>query len=67
MEQVLAVKELVQDVALDEAKAKVGAEWADHLLQGRAVTVCVPNVERRSLTPPGSLAISKYVLSVVQE
>ncbi len=50
-----------------EVKEPAGAEWADHLLQGRAVTVCVPNVERRSLTPPGSLAISKYVLSVVQE
>ncbi len=50
-----------------EAGGPAGAEWADRLLQGRAVTVCVPNAERQSLTLSGSLAISKYVPSAVQE
>jgi len=57
MEQVLAVKELVQDVVLDEAKAKVGAEWADHLQQDRAEIVFARTVEQRLLMLPDSLAM----------
>ena len=40
-----------------EAKAKVEAEWADHLPQGRAEVVSVQTAEQRLLMPPDSLVM----------
>jgi hypothetical protein len=40
-----------------EAKAKVEAEWADHLPQGRAEIAYVRAAEQRSLTLPDSLVM----------
>ena len=57
MEQVLLVRDPAQDVIWDEARARVEAEWADHLQQGRAEIVSVQNVEQRLLILPDSLVM----------
>ena len=46
-------------------EAKVEAEWADHLLQGRAEVVSAQVAATRSLMLPDSLAIHKAVRNVV--
>ena len=48
-----------------EAKARVEAEWADHLPQGRAEVVSVQTAEQRLLMLPDSLAIHKAVRNAV--
>ena len=50
-----------------EAKAKVEAGWADHLLQGRAVIAYVRAAEQRPLILPDSLVMQKAVLIVVRK
>jgi len=47
-----------------EAKAKVEAEWVDHLPQGRVEVVYARAVEQRSLMLQGSLVTQKAVRSV---
>ena len=50
-----------------EAKAKVEAEWVDHLLQDRADNAFVRNVDRRFLTLPDSPVMRKAVPNVVRK
>jgi hypothetical protein len=50
-----------------EAKARVEAEWADHLQQGRAEVVFVRAVEQRSLILLDSLVMQKVVQNVVRK
>ena len=47
MEQGLAVRVPAQAVVWVEAKAKVEAEWVDHLLQDRVDNAFVRNVDKR--------------------
>jgi len=49
MVQDLAVRGPAQAGVWAEARAKVEAEWADRLQQGRAETVSVRNVEQQLL------------------
>jgi len=51
----------------DEARARVEAEWADHLQRGRVEVVFAQAAERKSLILPDSLAMQKAVPSVEQE
>ena len=67
MEQARLAKGPAQAGVWVEAKAKVKAEWADHLPQGRAEVVSVRTAVRRLLMLPDSLAMRKVVLSVEQE
>ncbi len=57
MEQVQLVKDPAQDVVWDEARARVEAEWVDHLQQDRAEIVSVQTAEQRLLMLPGSRVI----------
>jgi len=49
------------------ARARVEAEWADHLQQGRAEIVYALTVDQRSLMLPDSLVMRKAVQNVVQK
>ena len=53
-----------QDVAWDEARAKVEAEWEDRLQQGRAEIVCAQAVEQRLLILQDSRVMQRVVPSV---
>ena len=64
MVQVLAVKGPVRDVVWVEARARVEAEWEDHLQQGRAVIASVRSAEQQLLILQDSLAMQKVVRSV---
>ena len=57
MEQVLPVRGPAQDVIWDEAKARVEAEWAGRLQQGRVEIVSARNAEQRLLILPDSLVM----------
>ena len=57
MVQGLRVKGPAQAGVWVEAKARVEAEWADHLRQGRAVIVSVRTAEQRLLMLPDSLVM----------
>ena len=65
--QVLPVKGPAQGVVWVEARAKVEAEWAGHLQQGRAEVVSVQTAEQRLFMLQGSLAMQKAVLNVVRK
>jgi hypothetical protein len=65
--QVLAAKGQAQDVVWDEARARVEAEWADLILQGRVVIAFARTVEQLLLMLPGSLVMQKAALNVEQK
>jgi len=65
MGQGLQVRDPAQVGVWLEAKAKVEAEWADHLLQGRAEVVSAQVAATRSLMLPDSLAIHKAARNAV--
>jgi len=65
MVQGLQVRDPAQVGVWLEAKAKVEAEWADHLLQGRAEVVSAQVAATRSLMLPDSLAIHKAARNAV--
>jgi len=67
MVQGLPAKVPAQAGVWAEAKAKVEAEWVDHLLQGRAEVVSVRIAEQQLLILPGSLVMQKAALNVVQK
>jgi len=67
MVQGLLVKDRVQDVVWDEARARVEAEWAGHLQQGRAEIVSVQTAEQLPLMLPDSLVMQEAVLNVVRK
>ena len=62
--QVLVVKDPAQAGVWAKARARVEAEWVDHLRQGRAEIVSVRTVEQRLLMLQDSLVMQKAVLSV---
>ena len=64
-EQVLAAKDPVRDEA--RARAKVEAEWADHLPQDRAEIVFVRSVEQQRLMLSDSRVMQQAVLNVVRK
>ncbi len=61
------VKDPAQDEVWDKARGKAEAEWADHLLQGRAEIVCARIAEQQLLTLPDSHVIKEIALSVEQK
>ena len=61
------VKDPAQDVVWDEARAKVEAEWADHLQQGQAEVASVRAAEQWLLMLLDSLVMRKAVLSAEQK
>jgi hypothetical protein len=63
--QVLAAKGQAQDVVWDEARARVEAEWADLILQGRVVIAFARTVVQQPLMLLDSLAIKEAVQNVV--
>ena len=69
MVQARLVKAPAQDVVWGEAKvrARVEAEWADRLQQGRAEIVSAQAAVRQSLMLRDSLAIKKAVRNVEQK
>jgi len=67
MVQGLLVKDRVQDVVWDEARARVEAEWAGHLQQGRAEIVSVQTAEQLPFMLPDSLVMQEAVLNVVRK
>ena len=67
MVQALLARDPAQDVVWVEVKARVEAEWADHLRQDRAEVVSVRTVEQQLLMLQGSLVIQKAVQNVVQK
>jgi hypothetical protein len=67
MEQARLAKGLAQAGVWVEAKAKVKAEWADHLPQGRAEVASVRTVEQRLRMLPDSLVMRKAVRNVVRK
>ena len=50
-----------------EVRAKVEAEWADHLPQGRAEVASARTAEQQSLMLRASLVIQKVVQNVVRK
>ncbi len=50
-----------------KARARVEAEWADHLLQGRAEVVYARTAGRKLLMLQDSLVMQKAVLNVARK
>ena len=67
MVQGLPARVPAQAGAWVEVRARVEAEWADHLQQGRAEIVSVRTAEQRLLMLLDSLVMQKVVLSVVRK
>ena len=65
--QVLVAKDPAQAGVWAKARARVEAEWADHLQQGQAEVVYARTAEQRLLMLPGSLVMQKAVLNVVRK
>jgi len=64
--QALPARDPAQDAVWGEAKARVEAEWADHLQQDRAEIASVRTVEQRLLMLQGSLVMQRTARSVVR-
>jgi hypothetical protein len=67
MVQGLRVKVRAQVEVWAEAKAKVEAEWADHLPQGRAGIVSARTAEQQLLMLQDSLVTEEAALNVVRQ
>ena len=67
MVQGLPAKVPVQVGAWVELRARVEAEWAGRLQQGRAVIVSVPSAEQRLLILQVGLVMQKAVRIVVRK
>ena len=67
MVQDRVAKDQAQDVVWVEARARVEAEWVDHLQQGQVEIVSAQAAELKSLMLPDSLVMQRVVLSVEQK